>query len=730
MVIPSSLHSVLLSGQFQGWRSKSGGGASTSKTGEGQRLKKKGLKEFCQHFASSDAFFVEIQEWLQYNLENLPLGSSKFCSPFQLDELRLLDYAIEGVPFQLLFRMPSPHSVASPSAEADRYLAVEDFVHAGAQRLWEIFWAASADLKSMPLHVSMMENASSKMNATTIPGIALVRKDGRKQGSMPWENVVTFVEVQEDMAGAFSQGDDTVPGLEIVGHALFHGFQMLSSRFLAEGSQVVHNDIDIAYILCMDSQKGGVVRLKGDITKLETITDNVYVSAAEWFQEHVEIAVSPVDQVWNRFGNANWGDLGALQLLLALFYSIEQCQGPPKKSMADMAAEFSAQLQQRRMERDIVEDQQRGDAPSLLRHTRGQELEIEEEEQVVKSKCGAVARTMHLERGTILWLEDAQWQQGFQIHEQLGGMQQSVYVAVSLDDVGKLLAVNVGAHPSQLEPSWQDMSMWYQVQRQTRVLNIMKQRGVFSRFLPQIAGSGRVMHPGPCLKESPTGRCDHPWCGTPVLVTYPVGQTLASVVETEGWISADEALRCCHDCLSALRSAVSVGIQHGDISTEHVMRVAAADDEYYYVLTDWGHAVLEERDSPSISPKFSSTSALQEGRLCPASDAESLVYLLFFVCGGTIPEFNSMEAALHWRDRVWSRRAIQQQLGEVSAVLKAFADYIDSLCSTPYPVDYDIWLRRLNQALTQGDPRRMNDLSFGRSDFVIGSSATSAPSVN
>ncbi len=38
-------------------------------------------------------------------------------------------------------------------AEADRYLAVEDFVHAGAQRLWEIFWAASADLKSMPLHV-------------------------------------------------------------------------------------------------------------------------------------------------------------------------------------------------------------------------------------------------------------------------------------------------------------------------------------------------------------------------------------------------------------------------------------------------------------------------------------------------------------------------------------------------------------------------------------------------
>jgi hypothetical protein len=576
-----------------------------------------------------------------------------------------------------------------------------------------------------------MENINSGMEAAAIPGVALLKKDNRAQGGMPWEDVVTFVEVQENTTGALSQGDDTVPGLEIVGHALFHGFLMLSSRFLAERNQAVLQNIDIAYILCMDSQKGGVVRLKGDISKLETITEDVYVSAAEWFREHVEVAVSPVDQVWNRFGNANWGDLGALQLLLALFYSIEQCQGPPKKDVAEMAAEYSAQLQQRRLERDIDEGQQAGDTSSLHSHSHGKEIEIEEEEEEVKiSKHPLVAHTMHLEPGTILWLEDAQWQQGFRILKQLGSMQGSLYIGVSLNDMEKLLTVIVGAHPSQLEPCWEDMSTWYQVQRQTRVLNIMKQQGISSRFLPQIAGSGRVMHPGPCSKESPAGRCDHPWCGTPVLVTYPVGETLASAVEIEGWISADEALHCCHDCLSALRSTVSVGIQHGDINPEHMMRAAAADGEYYYVLTDWGHAVLEERDSPAISPKFSSTSALQEGRLCPASDAESLIYLLFFVCGGTIPEFNSMEAALHWRDRVWSRRAIQQKLGKVSAVLKAFADYIDSLCSTPYPVDYDIWLRRLNQALTQGDPRRMNDLSFGRSDFVIGSSATSAPSVN
>ncbi|CAK9220776.1 unnamed protein product [Sphagnum troendelagicum] len=98
----------------------------------------------------------------------------------------------------------------------------------------------------------------------------------------------------------------------------------------------------------------------------------------------------------------------------------------------------------------------------------------------------------------------------------------------------------------------------------------------------------------------------------------------------------------------------SVGIQHGDISPEHVMQFVVANGEYDYILTDWGHAVLEERYSPAISPEFSPTSALHEGRLCPASDAESLIYLLSFVSGCAIPEFDSMEAALRWRNRVWA----------------------------------------------------------------------------
>lgn len=273
--------------------------------------------------------------------------------------------------------------------------------------------------------------------------------------------------------------------------------------------------------------------------------------------------------------------------------------------------------------------------------------------------------------------------------------------------------------------------MWYQVQRQTKVLNVMKQRGISSKYLPQLVDYGRVVHPGPCYKQSPGGRCNHPWCGTPVLVTSPVGEPLSTIITRDGVFTSEEALQCCHDILSALQSAASASIQHGDICPEHVMRVSDSQRHTYYVLVDWGHAVLEDRDSPSINLQFSSTYALQEGKLCPASDAESLVYLLYHLCGGTHQQLESIEAALRWRERSWAKRRIQQQLGEVSALLKAFADYVDSLCSTPYPVDYEIWLKRLSRALPGNGHGKMIDYSAAsvRSDDVAESSGTSAASL-
>jgi hypothetical protein len=58
-----------------------------------------------------------------------------------------------------------------------------------------------------------------------------------------------------------------------------------------------------------------------------------------------------------------------------------------------MAAEYSAQLQQRRLERDIDEGQQAGDTSSLHSHSHGKEIEIEEEEEEVNSKSFSLALT-------------------------------------------------------------------------------------------------------------------------------------------------------------------------------------------------------------------------------------------------------------------------------------------------------------------------------------------------
>jgi len=162
---------------------------------------------------------------------------------------------------------------------------------------------------------------------------------------------------------------------------------MLTSRSLAKKPSVHYNG-DTAYILFVNSRQGGVVRLKGDVSKLETNTDNVYVCAAEWIKEHVEVTVCPVEQVWNRFGNANWGDIGALQLLLAIFHSIEQCRGPPRNPLAEMAALHNERVQHRLIERESLEMQESGETGSsrrsisLRRSSRRESLEIEEEEEV------------------------------------------------------------------------------------------------------------------------------------------------------------------------------------------------------------------------------------------------------------------------------------------------------------------------------------------------------------
>ncbi|CDP08411.1 unnamed protein product [Coffea canephora] len=570
------------------------------------------LKDYAAKLVDLNLFTQCVEDWVLENLHTDSYNHEQYSNtPFQIDELCTLDFALEGVLFQQLFRMPcSPH--ISEDHIEDELLALEDFLHTVADGLWHTFWHKN---KPLPFFVSFPRYPGSK-----------------------------FYSIEK----AISRG--RLKELS----ALFYAIHILLARSLSRSNAVSSYSV---YVLVLDSKFASVVKLGGDLGNLEVDLNNPYQSVAEWIKFHAEVSFSPVEQIWNKLGNVNWRDMGTLQLLLATFNCIAQWIGPPRKSIASLAADHSLRLQKRRVECRLIENENALIPYQATRHDHG---EIDE----------------------ILVVEDHLLEQrSFQIHECLLEGNCCSYTAVAL------------AHPTEL-------LMLHIVQRQTKVLNILKEQGITSKSLPEIIASGKILHSGPCEKQSPKGCCDHPWCGTPILVTCPVGETLSSILAHHGPFSAEEATRCCRDCLAALRSAKMANIQHGNICPENIICVSdSTRGSCLYVLVSWGRAILEDRDSPAINLQFSSAHALQNAKLCPSSDAESLIYLIYFICGGNMQQQDSIESALQWRQRCWAKRLIQQRLGEVSALLKAFADYVDSLCGTPYPVDYDTWLKRLSRAV-------------------------------
>ncbi|CAI9758369.1 unnamed protein product [Fraxinus pennsylvanica] len=655
------------------------------------------LKEYVMELADLNVFRNHLEDWVEENLYSNPSGEHSFGSPFLIDELRNFDFALEGVLFQQLLRMPFP-PYSSENLKEDEYLALEDFMHTAADGLWHAFWHKN---KPFPYFVSCPSYPGSKFYTVEkailrgrlgrLCGAALMSKN-KGNTHAHWDNVVKFILFKQDVTGSEFGFSPT-----IVCEALFYAVHILLSRSLSRYNTVTS---DCVFVSVLDSKFGGVVKLGGDLGKLKVDLANPYHSIVEWITCHAEVSISPVDRIWNKLGNVNWGDFGTLQLLLATFYSIVHWNGPPRKSMDSLAANHSLRLQQRRMECRLTENE---NALVPYQHENNHQGEIEELEYQNNQTFKKKGSRLKLNPGEILLLEDQfQGQISFQIQEFLDDGNGCSYIAVASENLTKFLTLYIGAHPSCLEPSWEDMSLWYQVQRQTKVLNILKDQGISSKNLPEIIASGRIVHSGPCEKQTPKGRCDHPWCGTPILVTYPVGEPLSSIISHDCPFSVEEATRCCRDCLSALRSAKMANIQHGDLCPENIMHIIdnqGSRNSSLFVLVSWGRAVLEERDSPALNLQFSSAHALQHGKLCPSSDIESLVYLIYSICGGAMQQQDSIESALQWRQKCWAKRVIQQYLGEISPLLKAFADYVDSLCGTPYPVDYDIWLKRLNGAV-------------------------------
>ncbi|KAL8162942.1 hypothetical protein V2J09_014431 [Rumex salicifolius] len=675
-------------------------GSGTKRSSVSSSGRSANCREFLRRFVDSECLTSNLEDWFESLSEHLVPDAIEV--PFELVDLQKFDYALEGVPFQQLIRMPSAvYASASDSAEATAYLALEDFLHASVKGLWEAFWS---DDDNFPFSVACLykENmkfyqaeravAHGKLNDLCATAI-LLKNDRYPHGK--WDEVLELALMRPDI-GTTAMESARLPPLSTVGEALYYAIRVLLSRSISRTSFTLASSP--VFILLVDSQYGGVVKVEGDVNKLELDVNNVYECATEWVKKHSRISISPIDRIWNKLGNANWGDVGALQLLFATFHSIVQFAGRPEQSIEDLAADHSSRLQARRMERQLGDGtvnrkssfryQQRSGSPEIV--------EVEDDCNQIEAED-----LMKLDIGSVLWLEDTNFQKGYQINEVLINSELPYYVASSVEeDPGKALLLYVGSRPSLLEPSWEDMNLWYQVQRQTKILTLMKQKGLSSKHLPQLNASGRILHPGQCKKPDSGGNCDHPWCGTPILVTSPVGELVSDMVR-DGRFGLDEAIKCCHDCLSALSTAASAGIRHGDIRPENIICVTSGVRNPYFVLIGWGHAVLEERDRPALNLHFSSTYALQEGKLCSASDAESLVYMLYFSSGGDLPELDSVEGALRWRETAWSRRFIQQKLGDISAVLKAFSDYVDSLCGTPYPIDYQIWMRRLRRHIRE-----------------------------
>ncbi|KAH7685400.1 Calcium/calmodulin-dependent protein kinase protein [Dioscorea alata] len=670
--------------------------STTSKSIPCSKRASDGLREYSKMIVDVETFSSCIEDWV---LQKLPSNSCDkkllFKPPFMVDELQKLDYALDGVFFQQLFRMPYSHHGYDNSRE-EKFLALVCFLQTIVDGLWRTFWHKTGEppfFVSCPRYPGSrfytIEQAVSNGRLGGLCGAAVVAKVD-SDSHVRWNDVLELALFKSDITDGKSKAFSMLSICE----ALFYGFHILLLRNLSKSGASKGSSI---YMLVLDSKFGGIIKFGGDLSRLDVNSCNPYHAVVEWIKNHAEVSVSPIDRVWNKLGNANWGDVGTLQLLLATYYSIIQWKGPPRKSIAHLATDQSLLIQKRRL-------QCYGLSAQIQNGHNGQWETIELDHQSDQTP-NKLSMRPNLKEGEVIRLEDSQGQVKFQIKDIILVGDSLSYSAFTLDQPCKLFTLYVGVHPSRLEPSWEAMSLWYLVQRQTKILNIMKQQGVSSKNLPELILSGRVLHSGHCSKQNPGDCCEHPWCGTPVLVTSPVGEPVSHIIARYGSFCTEEALRFCRDILTSLKSATSANIQHGDICPENIVRVISLNGrtESLYIAVSWGRAVLEDRDSPAMNLQFSSVYALQHRKLCPSSDTESLIYLLYFVCGGEMQQQDSIESALRWRERCWAKRMIQHQLGEVSTLLKAFADYVDSLCGTPYPVDYDIWLRRLNRVVACSD---------------------------
>ncbi|GJN13878.1 hypothetical protein PR202_gb00630 [Eleusine coracana subsp. coracana] len=236
--------------------------SSTSSRGWRRNFSSSTCKDFLREFVDNELLTSSLEDWFSGHSEDYGFRKLTFVAPFDLTELQSFDYALEGVTFQQLVRMPNAlHASTSEVFEATAYLALEDFLHAGIKGLWETFWGPD---EAMPFSVACIHSTT----------VTAVKNSKHSQGR--WDHIVVLALLRPDI-GMVSAQDDQEPSPAVLGEALFFALRVLLSRSLSRSSTVLRNS-DCVYLLLVDSQFGGVVKVQGDLNMLDFNLNNVYLS--------------------------------------------------------------------------------------------------------------------------------------------------------------------------------------------------------------------------------------------------------------------------------------------------------------------------------------------------------------------------------------------------------------------------------------------------------------------
>lgn len=118
---------------------------------------------------------------------------------------------------------------------------------------------------------------------------------------------------------------------------------------------------------------------------------------------------------------------------------------------------------------------------------------------------------------------------------------------------------------------------------------------------------------------------------------YLKGQTLAAVLERDAAFSIDESLRIARDLASALNAVHRIGLVHGDVKAENVMRESGGR----IVLMDFGASgnagSLAARLLISGTPRYLAPEVLNGAPMSAASDWYAFGVTLYLMLAGEFP---------------------------------------------------------------------------------------------